>query len=163
MRKQTHGDTGIHVEGLWELQRTLTKMGKDASEHVRVASTEIAEDFLHWVRGSTSTEAEAVAASMLRVYRDRVPKVGFPANRKVPVSGKPTISEFFYGTEFGGPSPFPNGGNRFREHTGQEGYFFYPTLRRRGPQMAVDWFEMIEDVMEKDWNAGAARARAGAD
>jgi hypothetical protein len=80
------------------------------------------------------------------------------------VSGEPEAAEFFYGVEFGGASPFPRshgGGDRFREHTGTTGYFFYPQLRRQGPDMANDWFEMIEDVMEKDWAAGARASVAG--
>ena len=165
MRKSKQRSTEIHVEGLWELQKTLTKMGKEASDHVRIASAELADDFLIDVRMAASTEAERAAARILRVYRDRIPKVGFPARAKVYVSGRPMVSEFFYGVEFGGPAPFPRqygGGDRFREHTGITGYFFYPTLRRKGPGLAEEWFDMIEGVMEREWNKGAAAAQAGA-
>ena len=171
MRRQTvgkHRETNIHVEGLWELQKTLTKMGKDANDHVREASWEIADDFLHWVRNAAEPGAESLAANLIRVYRDRVPKVGFPPMKKVPIEGRasrdqPVMSEFFYGVEFGGPSfeGMRNRGHRFREHTGTRGYFFYPTLRSHGEDMAEQWFDMIEDVMDKDWRQGAQAAVAG--
>jgi hypothetical protein len=96
----------------------------------------------------------------MKVYRDRVPKVGFPAGASPGVSGGAKMGQFFYGVEFGGQNRATT--MQFRPHAntgfGGEGYFFYPILREHGPEFVVEWFEVIMAEMAEDWNAGAAKA-----
>lgn len=152
----TKRQTGIYAEGVRELQRTMTAMGKEISEDARKASTGLADQFLTMVESRAASPAEQEVIDAFRVYRDRVPKVGFSASAATGASGGATAGELFFGTEFGGQtSPttqqFPAKNAR--------GYFFYPTLRAEGPELAQDWIEEILELLTDDWNRGAARAR----
>lgn len=149
----TKRSTGIHVENVNLLMRTMRKMGDDAVDSNRDASTGIAAEFLRDITGAASSPQESAAAAAFKVYRDQIPKVGFPARKATGVSGGARISELFYGAEFGSSDwrfPDPKSAGRF----------FYPTLRSEGPEYAQDWFRHIEDAMEKTWNKGSSRAAA---
>lgn len=150
----TTRDTGIHVEGLRELFRTMSKMGGQISDDVRAASTDLAEDFLGSIRPATIAERRAMSA--FRVYRDRIPKVGFPKSAKAGVSGGATAGQLFFGTEFGGRARPTT--QQFPPHTGRTGRFFYPELRSSGRQLADAWFDMVADELEQTWNRGARSA-----
>jgi len=148
--------TALHVENMNLLLRTLSKMGKEASDEVRSASTTLAERFLSQVRAEASSGPESIAAKGLRVYRDRVPKVGHSAGAKAGVSGGAKLSYFFGGHEFGsrqGPTT-----RQFPGIAPGDGYFFYEVINREGPKMASDYFKVITDVMGGEWDKGATRA-----
>ena len=143
--------TGIHVENVNLLLRTLNKMGKEMSDDLRTSTTTIAEAFLRDVRPAAKSPQQSAAAAAFKVYRDRVPKVGFPARKATGVSGGARAGELFYGAEFG------SGDFRFGPVT-REGNFFYPTLRSAGEGYALDWFEVVMDTMDRTWDKGAAKA-----
>lgn len=126
-------------------------MGKDVSGDAREASTDLAESFLGMIEGAATTAAELTVVEAFRVYRDRVPKVGFSGSAKTGASGGATAGELFFGTEFGSDR-FPQFPSR------STGYFFYPTLRAEGPELADDWFEDVFDLMADTWNRGARAA-----
>ncbi len=136
---------------MYQLLRTINKMGSEISDHVRDASTDLAEEFLRLVPTATTPQRRIMAG--FKVYRDRIPKVGFAASRKAGVSGGAKLGEFFFGHEFGGQQtpttmqfPAPQ----------RDGYFFYDTLNRRGPGLAEDWFAFVTDELADTWNRGAA-------
>jgi hypothetical protein len=147
----TKRDTGIHVENVNLLMRTMRKMGDDAVDHNRDASRGIAEAFLRDLTSAADTPQASAVASAFKVYRDQIPKVGFPGGASTGVSGGARAGQLFYGAEFGsGDWRF---GNRMKDGT-----FFYPTLRREGADYAKEWFDVIADVMGRTWNKGAGKA-----
>lgn len=146
--------TGIHVKNVNLLMRTMRQMGDDAVDHNRDASTEIASAFLKDLTSAARTSQASAAAEAFKVYRDQIPKVGFPARKATGVSGGARIGELFYGAEFGSDDW------RFGSRT-RDGNFFYPTLRSEGEGYAQAWFDVITDVMDRTWSKGASRA-AGA-
>jgi len=148
----TRRETGIHAEGVNQLLRTLGTMGKEVSDYARDESVDLADTFLGLVRRAATGAAESAVAEAFKVYRDRVPKVGFTAGKRAPISGAPRVGEVFYGYEFGGRSrpttrqfpAFDRGGN-----------FLYPTLRDDGEDLAEDWFDRVFRSLDKDWERGA--------
>jgi len=149
---KTNRQTGVHIEGLHELLRTMSKMSKEISEHARVGSTDLANRFLAMATAAASSPAETRAISAFKVYRDRVPKVGYSARASTGASGGARAGELFPGTEWGSGSlaQFPS--------RNRDGHFLYPTLRAQGEELALDWFDLVLGELTTDWNAGARRA-----
>ena len=149
----TKRDTGIHVENANLLLRTLNKMGDNVSNDLRDSSTILAESFLGDLVPAAKPGQQSAAAAAFKVYRDRVPKVGFPGRKATGVSGGARAGELFYGAEFG------SGDFRFGPSK-RDGNFFYPTLRSEGEGYALEWFDDITRTMETNWDKAAARAAA---
>ncbi|KAA3641179.1 MAG: hypothetical protein DWP92_01650 [Armatimonadetes bacterium] len=141
----------MHVEGLNRLLSTMNKMGKQITDDTRDASTRLAEDFLRHLPASTPPQARIITG--FKVYRDKIPKVGFPASRTAGVSGGARLGEFFFGHEFGGQQKPTT--QQFPPKR-SDGYFFYRTLNQRGPKLAEQWFDFVTDQLEDTWNRGAA-------
>lgn len=146
----TKRDTGIHAENVNLLLRTLRQMSDTMTDELRSTTTTLADAFLHDVHPAAETPQQIAAASAFKVYRDRVPKVGFTARANTGVSGGARAGELFYGAEFskGDDWRFPD----------SRGGFFYPTLRREGEGYALDWFDLVMDLIEPGWNKAAAKA-----
>ena len=147
----TRRETGIHVENVNLLLRTLNKMGKEMSDDLRTTTATIADAFLGDLRFAGDGPQQSAAAAAFQVYRDRVPKVGFSARKATGVSGGARAGELFYGAEFGSRD------FRFGPPT-RDGNFFYPTLRAEGEGYALDWFKVVTTAMDRTWDKGATKA-----
>lgn len=139
MAKTTDKDTVVKIEGMKELLRALSKIDKDLQADVRDASNQIATDQVNAAKNAASTPLQSLAASGLKVKRDRVPtvKVGKGMVR-------PGVREMdiFYGAEFGGAERPTT--QQFLPHRGTRGYFFYPTARARGKHYATLWADAVD-------------------
>lgn len=146
----TKRSTGIHAENVNLLLRTLRQMSDEMTDELRSTTTGIADAFLRDVVPAARTPQQNAAASAFKVYRDRVPKVGFTARAATGVSGGARAGELFYGAEFskGDDWRFPD----------SQGGFFYPTLRHEGEGYAEDWFATVMDLLDPVWNKAAAQS-----
>lgn len=148
---------GVYATGVRELSRTVGRMDKTMRDEVVTASKALAQDAIRDITRAARAGPERTVAAKLKAYRKRIPELGYRAGAKVGVSGGATMAEYFPGTEYGG------GGRRttrqFRPYKGRTGYFFWPTVRDRGAGWASDWFHLIAEALEDDWNAGARKAR----
>jgi hypothetical protein len=62
-----------------------------------------------------------------------------------------------FGSEFGGPAPFENGGRRFPERSrpqgrGNEGYGIFITLKRIQPELTRRWKDAVNRRVIEKWD-----------
>lgn len=159
-------NVGLEVEGLPEMFKRIRALPKTAQQELREAAMDIAEDEARRIRaaaGSDSRQAAAIAP-FIKARRDRVPAISAGGKRKAGVSGGAQAGQVFFGAEFGGqgrPRLVKAGAGftekrvtmQFRPHSGNEGYFFFPTLREDQDRM-LDRYQMALRAIEREWSRG---------
>lgn len=136
-------DVTIQVSGVRALLKALSKIDKELQSGVRDASAEIAQDLVSGAQSAAQTPLQALAASGLKVKRDRVPVVKVGSNMV-----RPGVRErdIFYGAEFGGGKRPTT--QQFLPHQGKRGYFLYPTARANGKRYAAMWIGAVDKAFE---------------
>lgn len=144
-------DTVGEIKGLRQLMRVLSKLPKDLQADVRDASVAIADSLVASSKNAASTPLQQLAASGLKVKRDRVPVVRVGKNQV-----RPGVREMdiFYGAEFGGRKRPTT--QQFLEHRGQRGYFLYPTARANGRKYGELWAQAVDKAFA-DWDYKAPK------
>jgi hypothetical protein len=156
---------GVYIEGLWELLRDLQKADDSFNTEMRKASIEVAKGMTQNARRAASTvqhNRQALEAAHGLVARsDRVPSIRLDqrmrfksvnngkvrGSRNRMVNRKVYMKDVFFGAEFGGQrSPRTQ---QFPPHRGKQGYFFWPTVRGMRNEIAEQYLDAIEQVMEK--------------
>ena len=146
---------GVYASGVRDLTRALGKMDKSMRDATVDAGKDLAKAAIRDVARNARTRTEQATVATFKAYRTRVPEFGFPARAKTGVSGGATAADLFYGTEHGGrgrPST-----RQFRPYR-RGGYFLWPTVADRGAGWASDYFHLVAEALEDDWNAGARKA-----
>jgi hypothetical protein len=156
---------GVYIEGLFELLRDLQKADERFNTEMRKASLEVAKGVTQNARRAASTvkhNRQALeAAHGLQAKSDRVPSVKLNENmafksvnrgrvrgsRGRLVNRKVKMGDVFFGAEFGGQARKTT--KQFPPHRGKGGYFFWPTVRNMRQQIAEEYLDTIEKVMEK--------------
>jgi hypothetical protein len=100
-------------------------------------------------------QAQKVAAT-IRANKDKIPNVTIGGS-KGRFSGGAVSGNVLFGSEFGGPSPFANGGTRFPERSapqgrGNEGYGIFKVLKQIQPELTARWKEAINKHVIKVWD-----------
>jgi len=100
-------------------------------------------------------QAQKVAAT-IRANKDKIPNVTIGGS-KGRFSGGAVSGNILFGSEFGGPSPFANGGSRFPERSapqgrGNEGYGIFKMLKQIQPELTARWKEAINKHVIKVWD-----------
>jgi hypothetical protein len=142
-------ETAVHVTGVRQLLKALSKIDKDLQAEVRDASQDIATDLVSGAKNAAATPLQNKVAGGLKVKRDRVPVVS--ASGKV--DGIP-MRDIFYGAEFGGGRRPTT--QQFTPHQGRRGYFLYPTARARGRHYAALWADAVDQAF-KAWDYRAPK------
>jgi hypothetical protein len=99
-------------------------------------------------------QAQKVAAT-IRANKDRIPNVTIGGS-KGRFSGGAVSGQVLFGSEFGGPAPFANGGRRFPERSdsqgrGNVGYGIFKKLKEIQPTLTARWKEAVERQVLKKW------------
>ena len=99
-------------------------------------------------------QAQKVAAT-IRANKDRIPNVTIGGS-KGRFSGGAVSGQVLFGSEFGGPAPFANGGRRFPERSdsqgrGNVGYGIFKKLKEIQPTLTARWKEAVERQVIKKW------------
>lgn len=139
-------ETNFEVRGLNQLLKALNKIPKELQAEVRDASGAIAADLVAGATNAAHTPLQRLAASGLKVKRDRVPVIRVGLNKVRPGT---RAADIFYGAEFGGRRRPTT--QQFLEHKGRIGYFLYPTARARGRKYADLWDAAVDKAM-KSWD-----------
>lgn len=141
---------GIEVEGLREVLTRLNKLGPDLNREVRVSAKAIAEEEAGRIRSAAGGSGDIVSAAVgatVRARSDRLPSiVGGGARRLQQLSGKPRLSDVFFGAEYGGGKRATT--RQFRPHRGKTGYWFWPQLREDQELMLRQWTEALDRVLD---------------
>jgi len=100
-------------------------------------------------------QAQKVAAT-IRANKDRIPNVTIGGS-KGRFSGGAVSGQVLFGSEFGGPAPFANGGRRFPERSapsgrGNVGYGIFKKLKEIQPELTRRWKESVERHVIKAWD-----------
>ena len=151
------GDTPIKLEGLTEFLRKAAKADDRFNTEIRKASMEVAQILLVAAQYEASTvtrnrQAIGVMKGM-RVKSDRVPALKLA--EKTPFSSrsrpnskrkrKVTKGDVFFGAEFGGGARPTT--QQFLRHRGRSGYFFWPTVRKKKNEIATEYLNAIDRVL----------------
>ena len=99
-------------------------------------------------------QAQKVAAT-IRANKDRIPNVTIGGS-KGRFSGGAVTGQVLFGSEFGGPAPFANGGRRFPERSdssgrGNVGYGIFKKLKEIQPTLTKQWKDAVERHVLKKW------------
>jgi hypothetical protein len=100
-------------------------------------------------------QAQKVAAT-IRANKDRIPNVTIGGNKQR-FSGGAVSGKVLFGSEFGGPAPFANGGRRFPERSdpqgrGNVGYGIFKKLKDIQPRLTREWKDAVERHVIKKWD-----------
>jgi hypothetical protein len=100
-------------------------------------------------------QAQKVAAT-IRANKDRIPNVTIGGNKQR-FSGGAVSGQVLFGSEFGGPAPFANGGRRFPDRSdpqgrGNIGYGIFKKLKEIQPRLTREWKDAIERHVIKKWD-----------
>ena len=161
---------GMEVEGLPSLFRRVNALPKTAQQELREAAMDIAEDEARRIRSAAAGDSRQAAAiaPFIKARRDRGPAISAGGKRKAGVSGGAQAGQIFFGAEFGGKARraesvktsaarrgfvIKQTTQQFRPHTGNEGYFFFPTLREDQDRM-LKRYERALRAIEREWSGG---------
>jgi len=100
-------------------------------------------------------QAQKVAAT-IRANKDRIPNVTIGGS-KGRFTGGAVSGQVLFGSEFGGPSPFANGGRRFPDRSpvqgrGNAGYGIFATLKRIQPELTKRWKDAVNRRVIEKWS-----------
>jgi hypothetical protein len=100
-------------------------------------------------------QAQKVAAT-IRANKDRIPNVTIGGNKGL-FSGGAKSGHVLFGSEFGGPAPFANGGRRFPDRSpaqgrGNEGYGIFKKLKEIQPRITREWKDAVTRHVIKKWD-----------
>ena len=100
-------------------------------------------------------QAQKVAAT-IRANKDRIPNVTIGGS-KGRFSGGAVSGNVLFGSEFGGPAPFANGGSRFPERSAPEGrgnigYGIFKKLKEIQPRLSAEWKDAVNRHVIKKWD-----------
>ena len=161
---------GVEVEGLPSYFARLRSLPKVAQDEMREAAMAIAEDEASRIRAAAASDSSqsAAIAQFIKARRDRVPAISAGGARRAGVKGGARAGEIFFGAEFGGKARkagpvktrtarsgfvIKETTQQFRPHTGHEGYFFFPTLRKDQDRMLERYEQALTNV-EREWARG---------
>ena len=99
--------------------------------------------------------AQKVAAT-IRANKDKIPNVTIGGS-KGRFSGGAVSGQVLFGSEFGGPAPFANGGSRFPARSdssgrGNIGYGIFKKLKEIQPTITARWKDAVERQVIKKWD-----------
>lgn len=141
---------GIEVEGLRELAKALKSLNeKHLTNELKTVNFRAASEVVSEARGNTSSRMQASAASRLKATKTA-------AYAAVRLGGQP----FDLGAEFGAVRGIMRqtgrgvvtGWNQFepwKGNGGDAGYFLYPAIRSKVPELMETYGDEIEKITDK--------------
>jgi hypothetical protein len=145
------------LRGLYAAFRNMDEASKNALKTEVTGISAWSADQLRtsYVYNPFPKQAEIVI-STVRPNKDRIPNVTIGGS-KGRFSGGAVSGQVLFGSEFGGPSYFPNGGRRFPFRSepkgrGNVGYGIFKKLSEIQPQLTARWKSAVETHVIKKWS-----------
>lgn len=123
------------VRGLKELQRELRAADPELARQLQQVNKQLVE--------SVADEARSAAAASVSNRSKASIRPQASGREARVVAGGPRVPEF-YGQEFGGGKRPRT--RQFPPHRGREGYFLWPTVRRRLRVASEEWADIFDEI-----------------
>lgn len=143
--------------GIKGLNKTLRHLPEAASDQMRAASKEIADDVVSEAssRARGGNAAARLVADAMSTPGSRIPTVKLGGSRKLPPHSdgrqrrgkRQTVGDVIWGAEFGGggrPST-----RQFLPHRGRDGYFLWPTIRDNGREIKARYSRALDKALQE--------------
>lgn len=150
----------VHIDGVREILRALSVMGKDAQNALRDHSQKLASKLALKAAVDVSANGGPQGPSLattVKAVRDRVPVIQVGGTRRLGRNRAPAYGLLF-GSIFGmnGRSGWysasryaGSAGRQYRPHQGQDAYAFFPVIERNEATISREWFAAVDDVVRK--------------
>jgi hypothetical protein len=145
------------LRGLYKAFREMDEGSKAAlkDEVTSISKWSATELQSSYTMNPYPAQAQKVAAT-IRANKDRIPNVTIGGNKQR-FSGGAVSGQVLFGSEFGGPAPFANGGRRFPERSrpqgrGNEGYGIFKKLKEIQPRLTKEWKDAVTRHVIKKWD-----------
>jgi hypothetical protein len=153
----TGGNDAIQIKGIYEFLRDASKADKRFDVEMRKSAQVVAQLIVDKARveaASVTRDRQATEVMKgMRARSDRIPTVKLDSKSGFVSASKPnrkrkrkvTRGDVFFGAEFGGGTK-PNT-RQFLRHRGRSGYFFWHTVRREKENIAKEYLDSIQRVL----------------
>jgi hypothetical protein len=145
------------LRGLYKAFRDMDEGAKQSlkDEVTSISAWSATELQSSYTMNPYPAQAQKVAAT-IRANKDRIPNVTIGGNKNR-FSGGAVSGQVLFGSEFGGPAPFENGGRRFPERSapqgrGNMGYGIFKKLKEIQPELTRRWKMSVEKHVIKAWD-----------
>ena len=145
------------LRGLYKAFRDMDEGAKQSlkDEVTSISAWSATELQSSYTMNPYPAQAQKVAAT-IRANKDRIPNVTIGGS-KGRFSGGAVSGQVLFGSEFGGPAPFENGGRRFPDRSpaqgrGNEGYGIFKELKRIQPTLTARWKEAVRKRVIEKWS-----------
>ncbi|MFF5992580.1 hypothetical protein [Prauserella flavalba] len=149
----------LYIQGLRPTLAAFRELPKDANTELRQRSRELSETLATRIQAAAQAEGgqAALLARTVRAQRDRVPVVQAGGTRKLGRHRAPAWALLF-ASEFGmnrrsgwyaATRYRGSAGRQYQPHSGQDGYWFFPTARAFEPEMGRQWRQAAGAIIRK--------------
>jgi hypothetical protein len=145
------------LRNLYKAFRQMDEGSKNAlkDEVTSISAWSATELQSNYTMNPKPKQAQKVAAT-IRANKDRIPNVTIGGNKQR-FSGGAVSGQVLFGSEFGGPAPFANGGRRFPDRSdpqgrGNIGYGIFKKLKEIQPRLTREWKDAVERHVIKKWD-----------
>jgi len=153
----TGGNDAIQIQGIYEFLRDASKADKRFDGEMRKAAQNVAENLNLKAKAEAATVTRSSQAievmKGMRARRDRVPTIKLSEKSAFVSKSNPnrkrkrkvTRGDVFFGAEFGGQARPRT--KQFLRHRGRSAYFFWPTVRKEKENIAREYLDAIQKVL----------------
>lgn len=143
--------------GIKGLNKTLRSLPEVASDQMRAASKDIAEDVAEEAasRARAGHPAARLVAGALSTPGSRIPTVKLGGSRRLPPHSdgrqrrgkRQTVGDVIWGAEFGGGRRPAT--RQFPPHKGRTGYFLWPTVRANSRDIRARYSAALDKALQE--------------
>jgi hypothetical protein len=153
----TGGNDAIQIVGITEFLRDASKADKRFDTEMRKAAQNVAENLNQKAKAEAATVTRSSQAievmKGMRARRDRIPTIKLSEKSAFVSKSNPnrkrkrkvTRGDVFFGAEFGGQARPRT--KQFLRHRGRSAYFFWPTVRKEKDNIAREYLDSIQRVL----------------
>jgi hypothetical protein len=153
----TGGNDAIEIVGIAAFLRDAAKADERFNTEMRKAAQNVAENLNQKAKAEATTVTRSRQATEvmkgMRARRDRIPTVKLSEKSAFVSKSNPnrnrkrkvTRGDVFFGAEFGGQATPRT--QQFLRHRGRSGYFFWPTVRKEKENIAREYLDAIQKVL----------------
>ena len=151
------GNNPVEIVGLANFLRDAAKADERFNTEMRKAAQQVAENLNEKAKAEAATVTRSRQATEvmkgMRARRDRIPTIKLSEKSAFVSKSNPnrkrkrkvTRGDVFFGAEFGGQARPRT--QQFLRHRGRSGYFFWRTVRKEKGNIAKEYLDAIQKVL----------------